>query len=127
MVVRSFEKTITIFPELKLGPHFIAPRDSATFLRIHLDHILTYQSHFSNLKQKTAVGIRALNKARLYFFHHASLLLYLLFLAIISIMALFHAATTLLTFHRLNISKSVYLHYTVQFMPFLYLRPPTSE
>lgn len=79
MIFSSYQKTINIFPELKLGPHLIAPCDSVTCLGIHVDHILTCKSPIFNLKQKTAIEVRAFIKARRNFPHYALLHLYFAF------------------------------------------------
>lgn len=79
MIFRTFNKQITILPDLMLGPHSIAPCNHTTFLGVELDPSLTFCFHFSHLKQKTAFGIRALLKARPFFPHQALLSLYFAF------------------------------------------------
>lgn len=106
MVFRSYQKTITIFPELKLAPYLIAPCDSVTCLRIHLEHILTYKSPFFNRKQKPLLTCELLSRLTAISLIMLCCIYILLLFTVISIMASFHGATrTLLTFHEFNIFK----------------------
>lgn len=67
MVFKSAQRSLFIIPEIQLGTHPIPASNDVVFLGIHLDPSLTFRCHFNHLKQKTAFGIRALIKARLFF------------------------------------------------------------
>lgn len=79
MVFRSAQRPVTFFPALTLEHNLIPACNLVTFLGIHLDPNLTFRSHFSHLKQKTAFGIRAIIKLRPFFPRSALLALYYAF------------------------------------------------
>lgn len=79
MIFRSPQKHLLTSAALTMGPNTIYACDSVSFLGVRLDITLNFGLHLSDIKKKTAFGIRALIKARPYFSTNALLSLYFSF------------------------------------------------